>query len=365
MTSIMALEADPQYAKVEIEDGDVEEQPFSRTEPGSLSSRLPPWVIWSALGAFCAAMSFSFILEVASGGEISFLSTRTHPGLSDLQLDEGVNVSQFCPSNLPQTADHWLRLVESYANVSSEDLCLEGESDCRCHNPVVPIRGSHSRWNTTFDRNLELVQEEGRNLDIVLLGDSITEHWLGTDLSNTYDKWTGQNEFYMSRFYKSNGGPLDGLALGIGGDRTPNIYYRILNGEHEEVKPKIWWLLVGTNDAGGEYCSSEAIAVGNIMVAETILQQQPGARVVLNSLLPRDFGPLSKAKIWNILKEANTMLECYAATRRGVFFFNATDLFLEDSETLNATMMQDPVHPNAIGSQVWGNAIVDYALELL
>ena len=285
---------------------------------------------------------------------------------SDETIHEAINVSAYCPSNLPQSADDWLRFMYSMGSLESPDRCIPSRRDvCHCANPIMAAPGKGRSWNDTFYRNLDLVQQEDRGLDVVLLGDSITEHWLGTDLGVPYKSWRGQQRQYVSLFYKSEGGQLDGLALGIGGDRTPNVLYRLLNGHHERLEPKIWWLLVGTNDAGGDYCSSQVIAAGNIKIAELLLQRQPDAKVVLNSLLPRGFEPMSQNVAWNILKQANDMLECYAATRSSVFFFNATDLFLEDSDSVNATMMEDSVHPNAIGAEVWGRAMIDYAINNL
>jgi hypothetical protein len=75
-------------------------------------------------------------------------------------------------------------------------------------------------WDLTFERNKELAQSTTAELDVVLLGDSITEHWLGTDLALTdHMRWQGVSDtFRAALFDKSFGAKIDGLPLGIGGD---------------------------------------------------------------------------------------------------------------------------------------------------
>jgi len=45
----------------------------------------------------------------------------------------------------------------------------------------------------------------------------------------------------------SNDLSLNALPLGIAGDRTVDLLWRIRNGEMpEELNPSIWWILIGT-----------------------------------------------------------------------------------------------------------------------
>jgi hypothetical protein len=60
------------------------------------------------------------------------------------------------------------------------------------------------------------------NLDIVMIGDSITERWNGTSSMgrNLIPKGRAPFEQY---FTKDGGGSLEGLALGSSGDTVRNI----------------------------------------------------------------------------------------------------------------------------------------------
>ena len=69
-------------------------------------------------------------------------------------------------------------------------------------------------------RNIELIKNEPETPDVVLLGDSITEHWQGT--STGKPKHEEIKDVYEELF-RSPGG-IKGLALGISGDRVRTIY---------------------------------------------------------------------------------------------------------------------------------------------
>jgi len=214
--------------------------------------------------------------------------------------------------------------------------------------------------------------------DVVLLGDSITEHWNGIDLGYGANQkngspWRSNKKVFDKLFNKGTSGSakVNGVALGIAGDRIGNLLYRLQNGEAPKTfHPKIWWLLIGMNDID-DACNADTITVGNFRIIDEIRKLHPGAIIVLNSLLPRDdFGDdedLSSSPTWPIIQEINLKLECYANTARGVEFFNATDVFIahrQGQTVVNKQFMKDPVHPNAEGSRLWGEAIVDRVLEI-
>jgi lysophospholipase L1-like esterase len=77
------------------------------------------------------------------------------------------------------------------------------------------------RWNATFERNKQLAGQffdDDDEFDVVFFGDSITEHWEGTELGTP--AWEGVNLVFREEFTRIGGGRLDGLALGIAGDRV-------------------------------------------------------------------------------------------------------------------------------------------------
>ena len=61
-------------------------------------------------------------------------------------------------------------------------------------------------------------QSASSDLDIVIMGDSITEHLNGTGLQGAKRLPEAYREIFRSFFTKEGGGTLTGLALGGGGD---------------------------------------------------------------------------------------------------------------------------------------------------
>jgi hypothetical protein len=66
-------------------------------------------------------------------------------------------------------------------------------------------------------RNVELATNSS-NPDVIFLGDSITEHWLGTELGEEDPSEQDNAKVFQDIFI--NGNSIRGLALGIAGDRV-------------------------------------------------------------------------------------------------------------------------------------------------
>src|SRR5215467_4697937 len=57
-------------------------------------------------------------------------------------------------------------------------------------------------------------------------------------------------------------GKRKAVNIGIGGDRTQHVLYRLQNGNLEGVKPKAAVVMIGTNNSNGEDNSAQQIAEG-------------------------------------------------------------------------------------------------------
>ena len=287
------------------------------------------------------------------------------------------------------------------------DWCSNRQvSRCRrCTNPFVPVTNVDkmgNNWHRAFERNVALVQEEltfqqqhqqaPQPLDMILMGDSIVEHWLGTGLGRRNSRWNGNLALYRQLF-RSPHSYIRGLFLGVGGDKCPQLLYRLQNGEMPTntttlLAPKQWWILVGTNDLFAR-CTRDAIVVGILNLVETIRHVHPAneTTIVLHSIFPRGKDALPENHDWSTIQEINHRLECFASSssqsNNGVGFFNATEFLLTRTTTtttttdgydhnpappprINATLMGgDYLHPNGLGSLEWGKAMVRKSLQLL
>jgi lysophospholipase L1-like esterase len=173
--------------------------------------------------------------------------------------------------------------------------CLEGgDANCLCEDPLIPMsRTEHRSWVLAFNKNKGMIQPYiqdrllATELDVAFLGGSIVEEIQG--------RWMGSSQDAdlqsLSRLFRANfqgtNSKIQGVALGIAGDSSPNVLYRIMHGEMpEEFNPRVWWIHLGMNDLGRMKCSEEVTVIGILRVVEEILDRKPDARIVINSLFP-------------------------------------------------------------------------------
>jgi lysophospholipase L1-like esterase len=250
--------------------------------------------------------------------------------------------------------------------------CLDGGSDCSCPNPVIgSMPPDSSWWNESWqysnEKNRERVQEaldQRRKLDVVLLGDSITEHWWGTDLGGDNYIFKGNNDVY-NQLFNSPESPIQGLALGNGGDRTTQLLYRLEHGEIEQLGAPIFWIMIGTNDFLGYFCDPNAIVAGILASVREVRRQKPSSTIVLQALLPVSANKEHDLLYWRAYSEVNQRLSCFAEQAPRVQFVNMTELVLTEDGKVDIAMLVDGLHPGANASSRIGGEVVRVVQNLL
>jgi len=217
-------------------------------------------------------------------------------------------------------------------------------------------------------------------LDVVFLGDSITEQRTGKFFGKDVDQFKSNAKVFRKNYSRESGARYEGLALGIAGDTAPNLLWRIMHGEMpDDLNPRIWWITIGTNDLGATQCSEEVTLLGILRVVEEILNRKPNSQIVINSILPMSqeksgileiTGRKGKGRkkkgsattvFWPSVKAVNKQLQKFADKHKSVKFFDATDIFTEqvgNRLVIDHKLMEDGVHPTAAGYKAWDKAII-------
>jgi lysophospholipase L1-like esterase len=182
-----------------------------------------------------------------------------------------------------------------------------------------------------------------RDSELAFLGDSIIE---GFDNA----VW---NEFYAR--YRP-------LRLGIGGDKTQQVLFRIEQGELDGLGSKLVVLLIGTNNFGLGDATPESVARGIAAVVKAVQSKLPEARLLLLGILPREEKPDSELR--KKVRETNLLVQRLADGER-VTYLDLGARFLDAEGKIPAELMADFLHPTPKGYRVFSTALAPTLGELL
>lgn len=118
-------------------------------------------------------------------------------------------------------------------------------------------------------------------------------------------------------------------------------------------------------------------------VVEEVRRLRPGSIIVVNSLLPRSTKELNgklidtehpgTKNVWEGIMEVNRGLRQYCENYVNVVFFDATDIFLDQSDNRTGVegmyipqhLMDDYLHPTPEGLQQWGEDMVEAIHDII
>lgn len=204
-------------------------------------------------------------------------------------------------------------------------------------NPaIIPVpRSTPTNWMARHEGFL--AEAKKGPYDLVFLGDSIT------------DGWRKKGAEVWSKYYA----PRRALNLGIGGDRTQHVLWRIENGELDGLKPKVVVLMIGTNNSNSD--DADAITAGIELIVTKIRAKCPGAKVLLLAVFPRN-KPTDSAAQLETLREINRRI-AKLDDGKTVRFLDINAKFLGSDGKVPADIMPDFLHPNEKGYQIWAEAM--------
>jgi beta-glucosidase len=186
----------------------------------------------------------------------------------------------------------------------------------------------------------------GRPVDLVFIGDSITHNW------------EKDGQAVWARHYAR----YNALDLGFGGDHTENVLWRLEHGEIDGIRPKVAVLMIGTNNTGDRAEDPRTTAAGVRRILDEIRRRQPGTRILLLAVFPRDEQPTSAARRLN--DRVNAIISGYADGEH-VFFLDIGRYLTNADGTLSRDIMPDLLHPDAKGYEIWAERMEPMLLQLL
>jgi lysophospholipase L1-like esterase len=211
-------------------------------------------------------------------------------------------------------------------------------------------------WEKRHDTFVQIAKRG--NVDILFLGDSITDAWGGEGHS---DKASG-SKLFASKFV-----PLKAANFGIGGDRTQHVLWRLQNGELDGIQPKVLQLMIGTNNSNNMDNTSEEIADGIKAIVAEVKKRSPKTKILLLAVFPRNTAKdetarkTQKDKIDNI----NKMIAKLDDGGKSVKFLDIGGKFLDGNGAIPKDIMPDQLHLSEKGYEIWANAVESVIKDLL
>ncbi len=253
----------------------------------------------------------------------------------------------------------------------------------------LPIAGAQEKnpaaqnLNRDIPRHKDFLKriEQSKGVgDVIFLGDSITHGWEG------------------QKAWSEHFGAFNPVNLGIGGDQTGHVLWRITEGhELALLKPKAAVIMIGTNNTGGH--SASQIAGGIKAIIDELKQQKPDMKILVLGVFPRgnpgdaertveqitagiapineelkkpqpdtkrlnalvrdlqqQKGTIPAAKLNQKIADINAIVAKFADGKT-VFFKDIGKEFLDQRGGLSGEIMPDYLHLSAKGYDIWGKAI--------
>lgn len=202
---------------------------------------------------------------------------------------------------------------------------------------------------------------------LVFLGDSITDFWqLGEN------PWVRGQKFGIDSWKPSfvEGLPENrALNMGISGDRTEHVLYRIqpkaIGGlgqlDAPELDPEFIVLMIGINNTWAqEDPVVESVFAGIVSVLDAVYARKPKARIILQSLLPTN----DEVRNRDVVVPVNARIKDLAARQPHAAYTVFLDLYplFTDStgKQKTAFFVTDGVHPNDAGYRAWSATLLHF-----
>lgn len=203
----------------------------------------------------------------------------------------------------------------------------------------VPREGNWMRRHESFNERVK----QGR-VDLIFIGDSITQGWEGA----------GKNVW--AEFY----GHRNAVNLGIGGDRTQHVLWRLDHGNIDGISPKLAVLMIGTNNSGSN--TPEQIAEGVKAIVEKLRAKLPATKILVLAIFPR--GETKDDPRRKVNEAANALIQ-KLADDQWVFYLDIGPKFLAPDGTLSREVMPDLLHLNEKSYRIWAEAIEPMVKRLM
>lgn len=201
---------------------------------------------------------------------------------------------------------------------------------------------------------------------LLFVGDSITDFWLLDDNPWMPEKKCGR--LVWDEFFQQPGSKNFALNIGVSGDRTEHLLYRLLPKaqggmgqiDAPQLAPEYIVLMIGINNSwAAEEPAADSMFEGARAVILALHERKPGVPIILQSLLPINDEP----KDIRLVQPVNKRLRALAESEPFKGYVSFLDLypsFVDGSGKQIGRYFNDGLHPSLEGYTVWRDQLVPF-----
>lgn len=205
--------------------------------------------------------------------------------------------------------------------------------------PVVPSAGNWggTSWLDTHAKLVDYVKANAGPCDVLLVGDSITIQW-------------GES-------WRKNFPNLKEINIGIGGDKTQNVLWRLDHGGVDGLQPKLILLMIGNNNM---FFTPETditpAAQGIQMCVKNLRDKFPTTPIIVAKILPAH---APGNRFYEDIKKTNDSLDLLQLEREAnVFVLDLWEDFTNDNGSIEKELFTaDNIHLTVEGYNVYATRL--------
>ncbi len=209
------------------------------------------------------------------------------------------------------------------------------------NSAVVPTGRTNANWLLRHEAMNQRARQG--NVDLIYVGDSIVQHF------------DNQGKEVWQQYYADR----NALNLGISGDRTEHVLWRLDHGNIEGLAPKLAVVMIGQNNGGLN--TGEEIAAGVIAIVQKLRAKLPHTKILLLGIFQRREKPTPERAV---LTQANE-IAAKLADDKTIFYMDINCLYVQPDGSISRSLMYDFEHPTPLGHRVWAEAIEPKVAELM
>jgi beta-glucosidase len=215
-------------------------------------------------------------------------------------------------------------------------------------NPAaIPV----SKGDAWINFHREIVAKLKPDAELILIGNSIFQ---GLNNEGCMEIW----EKYLNQYHAGN--------LGISGDRTENVIWRMQNGALDNIHPKVALILIGTNNTDGNHylriSSAEELEGAIWRICEIIKEKLPDTKILLMGILPYGYTENHRN---NINKATNALISKFPDRDPDIHYIDIGALYLDADGKVKRELMPDFLHPNPEGYRIMFEALEEKIAGLM